>query len=238
MWEERVTNEIWYTENFIDEKLVDEVLENIKKSDTKELDGNEQPHIISKSYYNYNHIKYNIHENSKLVVQIITKLNEVLEEVYKPILIQDINPKNVLQFTTKTFNPKSIYNVHTERRDIYGDFVFVHYLTTEEGGELVFPNEIMLMDHFDTYPEEKGNWEQFKEKLEIQPYLAGPLAIRPKRNSCVLFRVGSAHFVNPVRDAEPGCRAVITGWPFANMGWKDKYSFDVLSKKDDPKKTS
>ena len=102
MWEERVTNEIWYTENFIDEKLVDEVLENIKKSDTKELDGNEQPHIISKSYYNYNHIKYNIHENSKLVVQIITKLNEVLEEVYKPILIQDINPKNVLQFTTKT----------------------------------------------------------------------------------------------------------------------------------------
>ena len=60
MWEERVTNEIWYTENFIDEKLVDEVLENIKKSDTKELDGNEQPHIISKSYYNYNHIKYNI----------------------------------------------------------------------------------------------------------------------------------------------------------------------------------
>ena len=62
--------------------------------------------------------------------------------MYKPILIQDINPKNVLQFTTKTFNPKSIYNVHTERRDIYGDFVFVHYLTTEEGGELVFPNEI------------------------------------------------------------------------------------------------
>ena len=50
MWEERVTNEIWYTENFIDEKLVDEGLENIKKSDTKELDGNEQPHIISKSY--------------------------------------------------------------------------------------------------------------------------------------------------------------------------------------------
>ena len=52
------------------------VRKNIENSDTKELDGNEQPHIISKSYYNYNHIKYNIHENSKLVVQIITKLNE------------------------------------------------------------------------------------------------------------------------------------------------------------------
>ena len=103
MWEERIANEVWYAENFVDDNLVDEVLENIKNSDTKELDGNEQPHIISKSYYNYNHVKYNIHENSKLVVQIITKLNEVLEKVYKPILIQDINPKNVLQFTTKTF---------------------------------------------------------------------------------------------------------------------------------------
>ena len=80
-----------------------------------------------------------------------------------------------------------------------------------------------------SFPEERENWEQFKEKLETQPYLAGPLAIRPKRNSCVLFRVGSAHFVNPVRDAQPGCRAVITGWPFANMGWKDKYYFDNLN---------
>ena len=75
MWEERIKNEVWYTDNFVDEELVEEVLEKIKNSDTKELDGNEQPHIISKSYYNYNHIKYNIHENSKLVVQIITKLN-------------------------------------------------------------------------------------------------------------------------------------------------------------------
>tara|TARA_B100001057_G_scaffold474361_1_gene539816 strand:+ start:2429 stop:3115 length:687 start_codon:yes stop_codon:yes gene_type:complete len=227
MWTSLVEDEIWYTEDFIEEPLVDQVLDHIKKSETKELDGNEQPHLISKSYYNYNHIKYNIHENSKLVVQIITRLNQVLEKVYKPILIQDLDPKNVLQFTTKTFNPKSIYNVHTERKDMYGDFVFVHYLTTERGGELVFPNEYILLDHFQTHPEEKKNWEEYQEKLykesKQNAYLVGPTVITPKRNSCVLFRVGSAHFVNPVNEYNPGCRAVITGWPFANMDWKKKF---------------
>ena len=56
------------------------------------------------------------------------------------------------------------------------------------------------------------------------PYLVGPLAVKPKRNSCILMRVGSAHYVNPVRDGKPGCRVVITGWPFANMDWKAKFN--------------
>ena len=43
------------TENFISESLVDQTLEKIQQSETKELDGDEQPHIISESYYNYNH---------------------------------------------------------------------------------------------------------------------------------------------------------------------------------------
>ena len=66
----------------------------------------------------------------------------------------------------------------------------------------------MLADHFNFHPEEKENWEEFK----------------PKRNSCVLMRVGSAHYVNPVRNGKPGCRVVITGWPFANMDWKAKFN--------------
>lgn len=227
MWQELITNEVWYTDNFIDEGLVDQTLEHIRQSETKELDGNEQPHIISKSYYNYNHVKYNIHKDKPVVVAVINKLNEVLSEVHKPILLEDINEKNVLQFSTKTFNPKSVYHVHTERKDIYGDFVFINYLTNEEGGELVLPNEYMLEDHFQSYPTERGNWEQFKEKMvkesNQEPYLAGPLAVRPKRNSCVLMRVGSAHYVNPVRDGKSGCRVVITGWPFANMEWKKRF---------------
>ncbi len=227
MWSELISNEVWYTENFINEDLVDQTLQKIKEAETKELDGNEQPHIISKSYYNYNHVKYNIHKDKEVVLAVIEKLNEVLAEVYKPILIQDVNEKNVLQFTTKTFNPKSVYNVHTERKDIYGDFVFINYLTTEEGGELVLPNEYMLEDHFQTNPSERKNWEEFKTKLynesKQEPYLVGPLAVKPKRNSCVLMRVGSAHYVYPVRNGKPGCRVVITGWPFANMDWKAKF---------------
>jgi len=227
MWQELITNEVWYTDNFIDENLVDQTLDHIRKSETKELDGNEQPHIISKSYYNYNHVKYNIHKDKAVVVAVIDKLNEVLSKVYKPILLEDINEKNVLQFSTKTFNPKSVYHVHTERKDIYGEFVFINYLTNEEGGELVLPNEYMLEDHFQSYPDERNNWEQFKDKMikesNQEPYLAGPLAVRPKRNSCVLMRVGSAHFVNPVTNGKPGCRVVITGWPFANMGWKERF---------------
>jgi|TARA_B100001093_G_C26662793_1_gene942634 hypothetical protein len=228
MWNELVYDEVWHTEHFIDDALVDKALSHIRESETKELDGNEQPHIISKSYYNYNHVKYNVHQDNDIVLAVINKLNEILADVYKPILIEDINEKNVLQFTTKTFNPKSIYNVHTERKDIYGEFVFIHYLTNEEGGELVLPNEYMLADHFNFHPEEKENWEEFKTKLfkesKQDPYLVGPLAIKPKRNSCVLMRVGSAHYVNPVTNAKPNCRVVITGWPFANMDWKAKFN--------------
>ena len=227
MWTELVKDEVWYTENFISESLVDQTLEKIQQSETRELDGDEQPHIISESYYNYNHVKYNVHKDKEVVVAVIEKLNQVLADVYKPILIQDINEKNVLQFTTKTFNPNSIYNVHTERKDIYGEFVFVNYLTTEDGGELVFPNEIMLEDHFQSHPRERANWEKFVTKMSKEskqdPYLVGPLAIKPKRNTCVLMRVGSAHYVDPVRNGKPGCRVVITGWPYANMNWKDKF---------------
>jgi len=223
MWKELIKNEIWYTDKFVDESLIDQILDKIKESETKVLDGDEQPHIISKSYYNYNHVKYNIREDKLVLAQVIVRLNEVLSKVYKPILIQEIDNKNVLQFTTKTFNSNSIYNVHTERRDIYGDFVFIHYLTDEEGGELVFPNEKMLQEHFNRYPDERSNWQEFKIKLEQhnQPvYLTGPLIIEPRRNSCVLMRVGSAHYVNPVKNAKENCRVVITGWPFANNEWR------------------
>tara|TARA_A100001011_G_C14292477_1_gene836884 strand:- start:38 stop:724 length:687 start_codon:yes stop_codon:yes gene_type:complete len=227
MWKELVDNEVWYTEDFIKENTVDKVLSKIKSAETKVLDGNEQPHIISKSYYNYNHVKYNVREDSGVVAQIVVKLNEVLEVVHKPLHIQDIDESNVLQFTVKTFNSNSIYNVHTERKDIYGQFVFVMYLTDEEGGELIFPDQFMLNKHFEEYPKERSNWVDFKKKLgEVNqdPYLIGPIVIKPKRNTCILFRVGSAHYVNPVVNAVPGCRPVITGWPFAGLKWKEKFN--------------
>ena len=104
MWQELIKNEIWYTDKFVDESLIDQILDKIKESETKVLDGDEQPHIISKSYYNYNHVKYNIREDKLVLAQVIVRLNEVLSKVYKPILIQEIDNKNVLQFTTKTFN--------------------------------------------------------------------------------------------------------------------------------------
>ena len=48
MWEELISNEVWYTDEFIDEDLVDKTLDRIKKSETKTLDGNEQPHIVDR----------------------------------------------------------------------------------------------------------------------------------------------------------------------------------------------
>lgn len=234
MWQELVKNEVWYAENFLDEKLVDQTLEKIYNSETKELDANEQPHIISKSHYNYNHVKYNIREDKVVLAETIVKLNQLFDKIYKPILIQQIDSKNVLQFTTKTFSKKGIYNVHTERRDIYGDFVFIHYLTTEQGGELVLPDHKILENYFLQNPDEKSNWERFKDSLKLdnqRAYLAGPLTIKPIRNTCVVMRVGIAHFVKPVINATENCRAVITGWPFANMLWKDKYSFDAVQSK-------
>ena len=85
----------------------------------------------------------------------------------------------------------------------------------------------MLNKHFEDYPKERENWIDFKRKLaeaNQDPYLVGPVIVKPKRNSCVVMRVGSAHYVNPVVNGKPGCRAVITGWPFAGMKWKSKFN--------------
>ena len=224
MWQELIKNEVWYTENFLDESLVDYTLDKVRKAETKVLDSDEQPHIISKSHYNYNHVKYNIREDKIVLAETIVKLNELFNKIYKPILIQDIDNKNVLQFTTKTFSKKSTYHVHTERRDMYGDFVFIHYLTTEKGGELILPDQDILAEHFRLNPDGLTNWERFRHDLKMagqRVYLAGPLTIKPIRNTCVVMRVGIAHFVNPVLDAIENCRAVITGWPFANNEWRE-----------------
>ena len=37
MWTSLVKDEIWYTEDFVEDALVDEVLDHIKESETKEL---------------------------------------------------------------------------------------------------------------------------------------------------------------------------------------------------------
>ena len=43
------------------------------------------------------------------------------------------------------------------------------------------------------------------------------------------MRVGSAHYVNPVKNAKENCRVVITGWPFANNEWRELQNKNLRS---------
>ena len=114
MWEELIDNEVWYTKNFIDDNLVDLVLEKIKNSEVKNLDGDEQPHIISKSYYNYNHVKYNIREDKVILEAVVNSLNEILSKIYKPLTMNMIDEKNVLQLTiySQSLLNNTIFLIH------------------------------------------------------------------------------------------------------------------------------
>ena len=84
----------------------------------------------------------------------------------------------------------------------------------------------LLNKHFQMYPNEQVNWERYKKTLKIdnqRAYLVGPLIIKPKRNTSIVMRVGSAHYVNPVVNTTPGnkCRIVITGWTYATNEWRE-----------------
>lgn len=209
-WQSLIENEVWVSENFLPNTMVDDILEKMSNSDEKTLDGADAKHLVGNTYYNYN-VLNDLRHIEEYRTFIIDKLNTLYQPVFgKTAQTQDLSPLN---YFFKTFNPKvSKYDLHTESPELFGDAVFMLYLSDEPDGALKIPSRSQCMDMM------TEGFRDMMSKVDVR--FAGPKSIMPTRNKCVVMRVGLAHLVEPCSGARP----CITGWNFASDEYIKSYS--------------
>ena len=209
-WQNLIDNEVWVCENFLPNTMVDDMLEKMSNSDEKTLDGADAKHLVGNTYYNYN-VLNDLRHIKEYRTFIIDKLNTLYEPVFgKTAQTEDLSPLN---YFFKTFNPKvSKYDLHTESPELFGDAVFMLYLSDEPDGALKIPSRSQCMDMM------TDGFRDMMSKVDVR--FAGPKSIMPTRNKCVVMRVGLAHLVEPCS----GNRPCVTGWSFASDEYFKNYT--------------
>ena len=231
-WQTLVPGEIWWCDEFLDTTTYDLIIESINNSEHSELDGATRKHAVGETYYNYNVVKTNVRKNRPLVDEVFRKLNQLFVSLGDDP-IDYSGDLGYLQFFAKSFNSSSKYDLHAETRGMFGKYVFVNYLSDETSGELVFPDEQLADQFVADHPENKTGWEQTKITCaaENNPIrYIGPLTILPKKNSCIVFTTGTAHYVNTVTSSDNKVvRPSLSGWVSATDAYVNWYKQNSIA---------
>ena len=95
----------------------------------------------------------------------------------------------------------------------------MHFLSTEQGGELVFPSRNGVEQHLQKFPDQRSRWEENIQLVESKGFpmrYLDDVVVKPVYNKCVVFAIGSAHYVNPLQgEVTKDSRQVVTGWSYA-----------------------
>ena len=225
-WKELIPNEVWWTEDFLNLEIYNDLMNILSQDARKEIDGRKRAHAIGETFYHYDLIKTNVRKNNVLIKEVFEKLNTLITSLGDPP-IDYTQSLNELQFFAKCFSKDSRYALHTESRTMFGKYVFVNYLTDETSGELVFPNKETANDYLKVNLDNKKGWDETIESLKKEGNevrYAGHLSITPKKNCCIVFTTGIAHWVEPVTNSKNILpRACLTGWVNASdsyMKWE------------------
>lgn len=226
-WVEQVPGQIWTNDKFVNDSICQHVLDQMKASTSKNLKNTEQMSSKLKSidinYNGYDYViyQYDIRKDLDVISAIADSLDEVLS-VFGQSAPRD--RLNAMQCFVKSFGPDSHYDLHVESRTKYGDWAFIHFLSDETTGDLIFPDHVMLEDYLSSRPDERLTWESNKKQLESfgeTTQVVGPFYMKPKYNHCILFRTGSAHYVDTMVSNGGMTRPTITGWPHASQKMLD-----------------
>lgn len=222
-WVERVAGEIWTTESFIPDDLCREVLAEMGGSTSKNLVNTDKMSAKLKSvdinYNGYDYIiyQYDIRKNNRVIGAIADSLDELLAQFGQTAPRHNLN---AMQCFVKSFGPNSHYDLHVESIEKYGGWAFIHFLSDETSGSLVFPDQQMLDGYLARYPNQKSIWEDNVRVLESfgeKTGIIGPFEMFPRYNHCIAFKTQSAHWVEPMLNASGLTRPTITGWPHASQ---------------------
>jgi hypothetical protein len=225
-WRELVPGEVWWTDAFLEPDTHMGLMRRLRNDSRKQIDGRQRSHAIGNTYYHYDLIKTDVRNDSALVEEVFTKLNSLVTSLGdEPVDFS--KPLNQLQFFAKCFSADSRYDLHTESRTMFGKYVFVNYLTSEDSGELVFPSRHTAEEYLREHEDNRQGWDQTISTLAAEGTAvryAGHLSLTPMRNRCVVFTTGVAHWVNPVLHSDNRLpRASLTGWINATdsyMSWE------------------
>ena len=223
MWNEIVKNEIWTYDSFLHDITINQIKENMSKAGTTELEPGEAilPNFrnsgVNATTYNYTVHRTDIHKNKILIDLYMDKVNKLLQ----PLTEVSVPKEKLegLQLFTKSFTNRGWYDLHTEPINKYGTYAFMHFLSDEEGGELIFPSQEETKKHLERFPDQKTRWEENIKLVESKGYpmrYLNNITIKPTYNKCIIFAIGSAHYVNPLKgNVSETARPVVTGWPYA-----------------------
>jgi len=130
MWQEEVKDVLWKNENFLTNEFIDKILEYSNNHGLVEI---EQKDTHYEAYADA--IRY----RPEFTNPILSELNKQYKVLFNKIT--QTTGMSSLQFVTKRFVPnKSFYKLHKELPVVYGDCVFMFYLTNETDGDLVLPD--------------------------------------------------------------------------------------------------
>ena len=145
MWKELVKNEIWEFDNFLDDETIKQIKDDMLQAGKTELQPGEAilPNFrksgVNATTYNYTVHRTDIHKNQKYIDIYMNKVNELLEPITgTKVPTTDLDG---LQLFTKSFTKRGWYDLHAEPINKYGLYAFMHFLSTEDGGELIFPSK-------------------------------------------------------------------------------------------------
>ena len=226
-WIEQVSGMIWTTDSFVDPATCQYVLQGMQASSSKNLRNSEAMSAklakIGINYNSYDYViyQYDIRKELAVIAEMADSLDEVLTTFGQSAPRLNLN---ALQCFVKSFGPNSHYDVHVESIDRYGQWAWIHFLSDEQSGDLVFPDEDMLSAYLESHPEQVSAYQancdllaSFGETVQT----VGPFRMRPRYNHCILFRTGSPHWVEPMSEHHELTRPTATGWPHATQRMLD-----------------
>jgi len=179
---------IWIHENFLKDNEIDELLNmNLK---------------------GFNHIS---NKNTKPLMSNTEMSYRICSiDIYKPIyeklnLLHNLDlfeKHHHLNMQYKKFEEGDYYALHAENPKIYGDLVYILYLSNEIDGELIFPSR----------EDAKKEWSKGFQEMCNQfnvTFVNKTRTILPKLNMCIVMKTGIAHLVRSCNNT----RLNICGWP-------------------------
>jgi hypothetical protein len=222
-WVEQIPNEIWTIDEFIDDALCKDVLNSMHNSTRKNLVNTDQMSAklqsigINYNAYDYVIYQYDIRKASNIISAIADSLDIVLSKYGQSAPRENLN---AMQCFVKSFGQHSHYDLHTESKTKYGDWAFIHFLSDEDSGDLIFPDQQMVDGYLKDNPDQVQVYQDNVDLLASfgeQSTTVGPFVMKPRYNHCILFRTGSAHWANTVSTVNGLTRPTITGWPHASQ---------------------
>lgn len=133
-------------------------------------------------------------------VKSIDHFPPIYDSIEKHLNIKLPERQSNLAMQYKRFMRDDSYDLHAEDKRIYGDWVYIMYLTNETDGRIIFPSE---QDHISS-----DGFVEMQEMFDIT-FAPQTVSYTPKANTCVVMKTGIAHMVEPCS----GRRDSIAGWP-------------------------